>query len=169
MWKPDRYNSLREMIMTLIPEYRGKSWRPFCVTFPWNKKDADFIWTVSRKRCSNRIASYVDEAELDRSKESIRFGVSKTGRGYKATRGDFCLIAGSLSAGHLWLFYRRIELLGGLHFDLAVIDAVEEIKGPIKRISIFSVEAAIYALKGNSNEKLYAQLRKYYGMDNVNQ
>lgn len=163
--KLDKYASLRDMIATLVPDYKGRGWRPFCVTFPWDKQDANYIWTISKARCQKRIDSYVDFNELDRSRESIRFGVRKEGHGYRGARGDFCLVAGHLDKGNLSLFYRRLELLGGLHFDLAVIDAVEEAKGPLKRISIFAVEAKVFALRGNSNEKLYSKLRKHYKME----
>ena len=159
-----KYESLRDMVAELVPTYKGGGWRNFHATWKWDKRDANFMWTVSRKRCANRIASYVDDAELERSRESIRFGVSKTGHGYRGQRGDFCLVAGVFVKSHLTLFYRRLELLGGLHFDLAVIDAVEEVKGPIKRVSIMAVEAKIFALRGNSNEKLYAKLQKRYNI-----
>jgi len=159
-----KYNSLRDMIADLVPTYKGGGWRNFHATWKWDKKDADFMWRVSRKRCTNRIASYVDDAELERSKESIRFGVAKTGNGYRGQRGDFCLVAAVFVKGHLTLFYRRLELLGGLHFDLAIIDHLEDIKGPIKRVTIMAVEAKIFALRRNSNEKLYEKLKVRYNI-----
>lgn len=159
-----KYNSLRDMIADLIPVYKGRGWRNFCATWKWDKRDADFIWTVSRKRCTKRIASYVDDIEMARAPETIRFGVAKDGAGYRGKRGDFCLLAAVYSKGHLTLFYRRVELLGGLHFDLAIIDQIEDIKGPIKRVTIMAVEAKVFALKHNSNEKLYAKLQKRYNI-----
>lgn len=161
--KLDKYDSLGHMIQTLIPEYKGSGWRPFCVTFPWNERDANFIWAVSKKRCERRIESYVDPAEIDRGAETFRFGVGKPGHGYRGKRGDFCLLAGHLINSHLTVFYRRLELLGGLHFDLAIFDLLGAHRGGLKRISIMAVEAKVFALRGNSNEKLYMRLRQHYG------
>ena len=53
-------------------------------------------------------------------------------------------------------------MIGGLHYDLAVMAAVEDAMGPLKTITLFAVKADTFTRKGNSNEKLYKQLRVRY-------
>lgn len=113
MWKPDQYESVADMILDLVPEYKSRSWKPFAVTVGWDPGIARFVRRISATRCDRRIASYMIPGELERSKGSIRFGQSKTGRGYREKRGDFCLVGGSYDKGHLTVFYRNVELLGG--------------------------------------------------------
>lgn len=156
------YRSIDEMFLERVPEYRGYGWRPFLIKFRWDRSVADFMETVSAKRCAKRIQSYLIPGELKRARQSIRFGMAKTGRGYREQRGDFCLIGGAWEEGKLTLFYRRVELIGGLHFDLAVIKEVEEWMGPIKTVTVMAVEAKVFALARGSNEKLYARLMEFY-------
>lgn len=156
------YRSLDEMFLERVPEYRGYGWRPFLVKFKWDPSLADFMETVSAKRCAKRRDSYLIPGELKRATQSIRFGMAKTGRGYREKRGDFCLIGGAWEEGKLTLFYRRVELIGGLHFDLAVIKEVEEWMGPIKTVTVMAVGAKVFALARGSNEKLYARLMEFY-------
>ena len=92
---------------------------------------------------------------------SIRFGVKKAGHGYGKERGDFCLVSAVYSGKTLTLFYRSIELIGGFGFDLVLIEHVIRKLG-IKPdwIEIWAVKAFTFALKGNSNEKLFPKLRE---------
>lgn len=91
---------------------------------------------------------------------SIRFGVSKTGHGYSGERGDFCLIGGVYSYGTLTLFYRSIELIGGFAYDLVLIAHIcKELEIEPKFIEIWATKAFVFALKGNSNEKLFPKLK----------
>lgn len=100
------------------------------------------------------VKNYADEAKR----------WEKKGGGFDVVNGraDFRLIAGSLKDGNLTLFYRRLELIGGLHYDLALIAAVEDAMGPLKTITIMAVKADAFTRKGGSNEKLYKQLTKRY-------
>lgn len=92
---------------------------------------------------------------------SIRFGVAKPGHGYKGERGDFCLIGGVYSFGTLTLFYRSIELIGGFAYDLVLIEHIcKELEIEPRFVEIWSPKAFVFALKGNSNEKLYPKLRE---------
>lgn len=94
---------------------------------------------------------------------SIRFGVAKTGHGYKGERGDFCLVGGVYSFGTLTLFYRSIELIGGFAYDLVLIAHVcKELEIEPKYIEIWAPKAFVFALKGNSNEKLYPKLKEIF-------
>lgn len=94
---------------------------------------------------------------------SIRFGVAKPGHGYKGERGDFCLIGGVYSFGTLTLFYRSIELIGGFGYDLVLIAHVcKELEIEPKFVEIWSPKAFVFALKGNSNEKLYPKLKEIF-------
>lgn len=157
-----KYNSLGAMFTHLVPEYTNYGWTPFLVRWRWDRDDADFMEEVSATRCERRRQSYLIPGELDRATRSIRFGHLKTGAGYDGERKDFCLIAGALKDGNLSLFYRRLELIGGLHYDLALMAAVEDALGPLKTISIFAVKADTFTRRGNSNEKLFDRLKKRY-------
>lgn len=157
-----KYRSLGEMFTHLVPEYTNYGWTPFLVRWRWDRADADFMEEVSATRCERRRQSYLIPGELDRATRSIRFGHLKTGAGYDGERKDFCLIAGALKDGNLSLFYRRLELIGGLHYDLALMAAVEDALGPLKTVSIFAVKADTFTRKGNSNEKLFQRLTRRY-------
>lgn len=160
--KKEKLRSLGEEWRKLVPRYKSRSFRDFKLRFKWDKDDADFIRAVSETRCEKRIDTYIIPGELARSRGSIRFGRSKSGHGFHAKRGDFCLVGGVFDAGHLTVLYRRVELIGGLHFDLALFREVEKQCGPIKDVTIHAPHAFVFALKGNSNEKLYKKLIKYY-------
>lgn len=157
-----KYPSLGEMFTTLVPKYTNYGWTPFLVRWRWDRDDADFMETVSANRCERRRQSYLIPGELGRATRSIRFGHKKTGAGFDGERKDFCLIGGSLKDGNLSLFYRRLELIGGLHYDLAVMAAVEDSMGPLRTITIMAVKADTFTRKGNSNERLYGQLMERY-------
>jgi len=166
-----KFDSVGQFWRNYVPAYKSKSFRPFHVGFPWNPFIAPRIKAISERRSQNRIRNYINSDELQRAKNrlsknpgsdvSIRFGVSKSGHGYSGERGDFCLVAGVFRAGTLTLFYRSIELIGGFAFDLVLIRHIEkELDVKIKRIEIWAIKAFIFALKGNSNEKLYPKLRR---------
>lgn len=158
----DRKDSLGAIWKTLVPKYKSKSYRNLHFTFNWNTDDAKFIESVSAKRCEKRRQTYLIPGELQRSRGAIRFGHKKEGHGYHEKRGDFCLVGAVYDHGHVSVLYRRVELIGGLHFDLAVFSEIENICGKIKDVTIYAPHAFVFALKGNSNEKLYTKLVKYY-------
>lgn len=160
--KITKFLSLGQMFTQLVPEYTNYGWTPFLVRWKWDRRDADMMERISANRCQRRRSSYLMPGELDRATRSIRFGHKKTGAGFDGERKDFCLIGGALKDGNLSLFYRRLELIGGLHYDLAVMAAVEDAMGPLKTISLFAVKADTFTRKGNSNEKPYHQLVKQY-------
>lgn len=159
-----------------VPSYRSGSFRPFHARIPYPDipRAARLIRRISARRSDNRIANYVDDGEISRLRAkmeeakkprdfSIRFGVRKTGHGYSGDRGDFCLVAGVYSGRTLTLFYRSIELIGGFAFDLVLIEEVCKRLGiEPKLVEIWATKAFIFALKGNSNEKLYPKLREIF-------
>lgn len=161
-WSGESGGRLEYEWPALVMKYRSKSYRDFQFTFNWDKCDAEKMREISAKRCDKRIASYIIPGELERSRGSIRFGNKKEGHGYHGKRGDFCLVGGSYKSGHLHVLYSRVELIGGFHFDLAVFAEVEKALGRIKDVTIYAPHAFVFALKGNSNEKLYGKLVKYY-------
>jgi hypothetical protein len=196
------YTSVAEFWRKHVPAYQSKSLRPLLARFPYAGvvRAAGRISEISIRRSTNRIANYVDPAEIERvfrkihgrakpggtvrkgkapgggtvpaqddvrSKPrrdvSIRFGVSKSGHGYSGERGDFCLIGGVYSYGTLTLFYRSIELIGGLAYDLVLISHVcKELEIEPKFIEIWATKAFVFALKGNSNEKLFPKLKEAF-------
>lgn len=92
---------------------------------------------------------------------SIRFGVKKAGHGYGKERGDFCLVSAVYSGKTLTLFYRSIELIGGFGFDLVLIEhVIRELGINPDWIEIWATKAFTFALKGNSNEKLYPKIKE---------
>ena len=153
---------LGDLFLEMVPRFKSHSWNKLVMSFRWDPRIVDFMESVSKKRCLKRIESYVIPGELDRSRGAIRFGHQKSGHGYHKQRGDFCLIGGSFRKGHLTVFYRTVELIGGLHFDLAIYREVERHLGKIKDVTIMADRACVFGLKENSGEKLYYQLRKFY-------
>jgi hypothetical protein len=136
----------------------------------WNPKYAEAIGKISSTRAFNRFRNYVDHAELTRVSEklrskgeaSIRFGVSKSGHGYNGERGDFCLVGGVIRGKNLTLFYRSLELIGGFAYDLTMIRGIQNTYFEFKTVTIMATKANIFALKGNSNEKLFPKLREIF-------
>jgi hypothetical protein len=162
----ESFRSFSEMWLNFVPEYHSKAYTPFHVTFPWNSLLANLPYKISTNRCRKRIDSYVIPGEFERAKTSIRFGHEKSGKGYHTQRGDFCLLAGSVKGNHLTLYYRALELIGGLHFDIPVWHkAIEETHSQIRTISIFAAHAFVFGVKGNKSmtkERLYGQVNEYH-------
>lgn len=159
----EKYRSIDALFWDKLSTFKGKSWRPFIVRFPWDRSLAVFVERYSPGRCQKRRDTYLIPGELERADGSIRFGNEKVGNGYKGKRKDFCLIGGVLQKQQLTLFYRRLELIGGLHFDMVIIREIEKAMGPIRSVTIMAVQADIFAPKGNSNERLHAELAEFYG------
>jgi hypothetical protein len=126
------FDTLPEMWNTLVPSYKSKSYKPLLVTVKkWEPSYATHIVALSERRSINRIAAYVDLVEVHRAKKilartkmaSIRFGVEKKGHGLQVGgRGDFCMVAGIIERRSLTLCYRSLELIGGLAYDLPLIE-----------------------------------------------
>lgn len=115
---------------------------------------------ASGKRLRNDGEAPADVRARPRRDVSIRFGVAKQGHGYNGERGDFCLIGGVYGSGTLTLFYRSLELIGGFAYDLVLIAHVcKELGIEPRYIEIWAAKAFVFALKGNSNEKLYPKLK----------
>lgn len=162
-----KYTSLSDAWLDLVPEYKSKAYPGLQFSFRWHRRDSDLVWDISERRCRKRLDSYLIPGELDRSRGSLRFGHQKTGRGYQSGRGDFCLLAGFRNPknGDLTLFYRNLELIGGLHFDLPIYAAVEDALGPLRKITILCVHAFVFGVHGRQSlnkEKLYDQVRQHH-------
>lgn len=102
---------------------------------------------------------------IERGKNSValRFGHRKVGLGLHGDPQDFCLVGGSYTKQTLTFFYRSVELIGGLHYDQCIMLAcVEGLQAPVKFIQLVAAEARCIAMKGNSGQKLHAQLTKLY-------
>jgi len=109
--------------------------------------------------------------EIDRAKKkfqrkgeaSIRFGAEKKGHGYSGERGDFCLVGGVIRGKNLSLFYRSLELIGGFAYDLTLIASLEKLlEVHFQTVTIYATKAFTFALKGNSNEKLFPKLQRIF-------
>lgn len=156
---PDHWSSL-------VPSYSSRVYPGLICKLEWNPSYADRIAQISAKRVTNRISNYVDPAELDRAvlklsskgEASIRFGVSKSGHGYNGERGDFCLVGGVIRGKNLTVFYRSLELIGGFAYDLCLLRYLQTYFFGFKTVTIMATKANVFALKGNSNEKLYPKL-----------
>lgn len=151
--------------------YRSRSIGPDAFKYPWDREMAKRIFAISPKRARNRVKSYIIMDDLLRARKklekknnvSIRFGYEKKGHGIKGERGDFCLVAGVIKKTELTLFYRSLEMIGGFHYDQCIILALEKIlKLKFKHIFIMARDTHVFALKGNSNEKLFQQLWDIY-------
>lgn len=167
------YDSLQAMLVDKIPEYKHNTTRHSFFSFKWDDSIVDFLEDVSARRCATRRGNYIIPGELQRARDaakkgsagcSIRFGNVKEGHGFDGERKDFCLVGGTYKAKTLTMFYRRLDLLGGLFYDMVIVDEVERIIGPIRAVVIYAVQSDVYARHGGSNEALYKKLRKHYGL-----
>src|SRR5690606_4554252 len=128
------YDTIREVHRKMVGGYVSKRFPHHVFSFGWDPDLARKVTSISPKRAEKRIKSYVNYDELDRvypmaeAKEdfSIRFGVKKTGTGNFGKRKDFCLLGASYSREVLTLYYRKLELFGGLVYDQAIILGVVE-------------------------------------------
>ena len=163
-------HDVRELWREFVPSYRGFSYAPFIVKLHrWDPALAATVRGFSARRSESRIANYLDPAEIERVRRkldakpdaSIRFGVSKDGAGYHGERGDFCLVAGCITRrAHLTLFHRRLELIGGLAYDLVLIEELgRRLDIRWRSVTLMAREARAFARRGNSNEKLYSKLQ----------
>jgi hypothetical protein len=158
----------------LVPSYKSAVYPNLTMIIDqWDDGFSAGVREISAKRAENRVTNYVDPVEVDRAVSkygsteacTIRFGVKKPGHGYHKERGDFCLLGGSLQGKHLQLFYRSLELIGGLAYDLCIINHLTEaFDVKLKSVTIHAAKANVFALKGNSNEKLYPKFRKVLGL-----
>lgn len=152
----------------MVPRYESRNYGPTIFTVAWDPSVALSIGKISERRSLNRIDNYAIPLEMERvrsklsSKDSvaIRFGNRKPGHGYGRERGDFCVIAGVVSKKHLTLYYRSLELIGGFAYDLVLINYLEKFfKCNWRTVTFVTQKAFVFALKGNSNERLYPRLR----------
>jgi hypothetical protein len=157
---------------TVVPVYESKQYRPLVMKIQkWESKYALGICGINQKRAQSRWENYVDQDEMtrvwNRLQEhddcSIRFGVAKPGRGYHKERGDFCLVGGAIDGRNLTVMYRSLELIGGFAYDLTLIDRLGLQLGiSWKTVTFMAAKANIFALKRNSNEKLYPKLWRIF-------
>jgi len=154
----------------LVPEYRSHVFGGLHLTINrWDNRFGREVALVNPLRASTRCGNYIDQDEVARVKErlergkdsSLRFGVSKAGRGYHGERGDFCLVGGAIDGRHLTLMYRSLELIGGFGYDLALVSELcAGLEWEPRGVTIMAARANVFALKRNSNEKFYPKLRK---------
>jgi hypothetical protein len=158
-----------------VPSFTCAGYTPFMADLkPWDNLVGERIAAISPSRARKRWNTYVSENELERvqarleksPKVSIRFGVSKTGQGFKGARGDFCLVGGAIVRRHLTLFYRSLELVGGLGYDLTLISTLSDrLEIPFSRVTIYAVSAFVFAPQCNvshTKEKLFNQLQDIF-------
>jgi hypothetical protein len=168
-----QFNDIADAFFALVPAYKSKSYGPlvFSVKEWWSSMALD-VASINPKRAADRIKNYVNPFEVERASQrikagksaSIRFGVAKEGRGYHGERADFCLIGGAVDGKHLAMFYRSLELIGGLAYDLSIIRELQVKLGvPWKTVTFYTANASVFALKGNSNQALYPKLCKIMG------
>lgn len=163
---------LYEMWDRLVPTYKSRVFQPLQLKITHTEDlepMATAIAEISERRGNNRINNYMIPGERDRVRSkiasgkdsvSIRFGHEKKGHGYHGERGDFCLVAGTYAKGDLTLFYRSLELIGGLAYDLVLINHLRRDYGlTLRTLKIWAIRSHTFALRGNSNEALYPKLR----------
>lgn len=167
----EHYLDISQIHKKMIGGYVSKSFKHHVFSYGWNEKLAQEITAINPKRATKRVESYVNDEELQRivprlkaGKDfSLRFGVQKTGAGNFGERGDFCLLGASYSKSKLTLHYRSLELFGGLVYDQAIILYLRQVLNlKIKTIIVMAASTHSFALKGNSNEKLFSRLTQIY-------
>ncbi len=166
------FENIPSAYRALVPEYKSRTWKPLVFKIEkWDFVYGEDVREINKKRADNRSLSYLDPVEITRvyeklylqqkSEVSIRFGYEKKGKGYHGERGDFCLVGGAIVNKHLSLFYRSLEMIGGFGYDLTLINRLGADLGiNWKSVTFFATHANVFALKRNSNEKLYPKLRK---------
>lgn len=167
----EHYDSIKEVHTDMVGGYVSKRFRHHTFSFGWNKDLAARVTAINPKRADKRVQSYVDDDELARvvhrvqsGKDfSIRFGVEKTGAGNFGERGDFCLLGAAYSKKVLTLHYRSLELFGGLVYDQAILlHVINYLQIEVNRVVVMASSCHSFALKGNSNEKLFQKLQVIY-------
>lgn len=168
----DAYETIPDFFNDLVPEYKSKTYKSFLVSISeWEDRFSPKILDINEDRASKRLAAYVPANEVGRVRErlkrgkdsSIRFGVSKEGTGYHGERGDFCLVGGAIERRNLTLFYRSLELIGGFAYDVVLIDTLGQMLDiKWKSVTFHAARANVFALKRNSNEKLYPKLKRIF-------
>lgn len=155
----------------LVPEYRSQVLGASVLHLLWEPRYSQLIKEISLKRAINRCAGYLDSNELERASKklaskgecSIRFGAEKRGHGYSGERGDFCLVGGVVRGSNLAVFYRSLEMIGGFAYDLCLFNELEAALGrSFQTVTIYTTKAFVFALKGNSNQKLYPKLKEIF-------
>lgn len=166
--------TISHLYSLVVPSYKSQVYRPFIARVTeWDgPKNAPRIRAINPERAHKRCVSYLDPFEIARVRRkleskkdaSVRFGHEKSGRGYHGERGDFCLVGGAIDGRNLSLFYRSLELIGGFGYDIVLIeDLRRRLKlPPWKAVTFFSPKANVFALKRNSNEKLYPKLLEIF-------
>lgn len=154
-----------------VPEYKSINYGSQRICLQWDPKYAAKIRQISPKRAANRWANYLEESEIKRvatklaskGEASIRFGAKKTGHGYSGERGDFCLVGGVIRGKNLSLLYRSLEMIGGFAYDLTLIhDLGYAFIRNWDTVTIYATKTFVFALKGNSNEKLFPKLQEIF-------
>lgn len=171
----NHYETIQQVHTDMVGGYVSKRFPHHTFSFGWDADLAKRV-LVNPDRAAKRVASYVDYADLARASSraangkdfSIRFGVEKTGSGNFGERGDFCLLGASYTTRGrtLTLHYRSLELFGGLVYDQAILlEVIGTLELDVKRIVVMCGSCHSFALKGNSNEKLFERLRGIYGIE----
>ena len=156
----------------MVGGYVSKRFPHHTFSFGWDEDLARRV-LINPKRAAKRVASYVDYADMERPSTraangkdfSLRFGVEKTGSGNFGERGDFCLLGASYTTRGktLTLHYRSLELFGGLVYDQAILlEVIGTLGLEVKRVVVMCGSCHSFALKGNSNEKLFEKLQAIY-------
>ncbi len=167
----EAYKDIIDVHETMVGGYVSRRFKHHVFSFGWDAVLACLVTSINPDRAKKRVLSYVDNAELDRVRPrveagkdfSIRFGVEKTGAGNFGERGDFCLLGAAYSKKVLTLHYRSLELFGGLVYDQAILSwVISYLQIEVKTIVVMATSCHSFALKGNSNQKLFEKLGPIY-------
>lgn len=167
----EQYKDLIDVHERMVGGYVSRRFKHHVFSFGWDSHLASEVTSINPDRAKKRVHSYVDNGELDRVRGrvqagkdfSIRFGVEKTGAGNFGERGDFCLLGAAYSKKTLTLHYRSLELFGGLVYDQAILNwVISYLEIEVKTVVIMATSCHSFALKGNSNQKLFEKLQVIY-------
>lgn len=167
----NHYETIKDVHSDMVGGYVSRRFKHHVFSFGWDFDLATEVTSINPDRAKKRVLSYVDNNELDRVRGrvvsgkdfSIRFGVEKTGAGNFGERGDFCLLGAAYSKKTLTLHYRSLELFGGLVYDQAILLwIISYLQIEVKTIVVMATSCHSFALKGNSNQKLFEKLEVIY-------
>lgn len=127
----------------------------------------EVIRGLTKRRAAKREESYLIPGEIEAARQrweethepvDFHFGYHKAGGGFFGPRADFCLMAGSYDGTTLSLYFRALNLVAGLAYDLVLIKDIIEMLGVRPRqISIFAQRAFIFPID-NAGKKLFSQI-----------
>lgn len=162
--------SLKQVFQEEAPEWVSVKKEGFHTIIRCDDELFDQLETIrglTKRRAAKREEAYLIPGEIEAARQrweetqepvDFHFGYFKAGGGFHGPRADFCLLAGSYDGVTLSLYFRAMNLVAGLVYDLVLAKDIIEMMGiEPEEISIFAQRAFIFPID-NAGMKLFSQL-----------